>query len=231
MSEEVSILVVDDDACFRSTVGRFARLMEKARPLRVTEAASGGEAAAMLTKGEKPDCVLLDNRMAGGNGVGWLPKLLCLNSRLAIIMVTGEGDEETAVQAMKRGAVDYLPKETLSPATLWRAVTNAIEKSHMRAALDKQRQALLKADRDKVLMSSLVTACHQVGQPATAILAYLELMKKARSVPEISSLVDSCLTAAQALDATLKRLQRTTEYRTVPALSFEDETDLKLIAV
>lgn len=59
------------------------------------------------------DFLLLDNRMPGMNGLEVLDEVTSKESNVPIIMVTGKGDEKTAVEALKKGAYDYIVKDDL----------------------------------------------------------------------------------------------------------------------
>ncbi len=93
------------------------------------------------------DAVLLDFCLPDMTGLEFLEQLQGNDAggTLPVIMLTGQGDEAIAVQAMKRGAHDYLVKTFLKPDTLQLAVRNAIRQSSLQAQLSKtqERQRLI----------------------------------------------------------------------------------------
>jgi len=99
------LLIVDDDEALRPTLGRrFQRL-----GMAVAEATDGEEALAKA--GHAPyDVALLDLHMPGMTGIELLGQLKERWPELEAIMLTGHGSIETAIQAMKQGAYDYLTK-------------------------------------------------------------------------------------------------------------------------
>ncbi len=99
------ILVVDDDADIRRA---FRRNLESGE-LAVVEAASGTEAIRQVAA-ERPDLVVMDIRMGETNGLDTLRKLHELDPKLLIIMMTAYGTTQTAIEAMKLGAYDYVLK-------------------------------------------------------------------------------------------------------------------------
>jgi len=205
------ILLVDDDPNFRQGVIRQFWLMRDSFTVRALEAENGMDGCGLLA--ENPvDCVLLDYRMPGGSGLEWLERFLEVNPELAVVMVTGEGDEQTAVAALHKGAMDYLVKGNFTKEGLERAIINAIDKV-------KMRQALGDAERQRVMLESLGAACHHLGQPATVIRTYLELMQHCEQSEEMQHMVTSCLESADAIADVLHRLQRLSQYRTVPYLT------------
>ncbi len=212
------ILVVDDDGVFRDSMRRILWLVGQSLPIHVQDAASGADALRALTQGHI-DCMLLDHRMPGGSGTEWLAEFLKADSNLAIVMVTGEGDAQTAVAAMKNGAMDYLVKGTITAESLWRTIAHAVEKVAMRLALERQRQMLLTAERQRVMVESLGSVCHHLGQPMTVITTYLALMKRQESDPSLLDMINQCAEAVERVNALLAKLQMVSTYRTEPYLS------------
>lgn len=101
----MNILLIDDDARLRKSV----RLALETMNHRVGEACDGAEAQEILAN-KRFDAALLDLRLAHEGGLDLLPTLLRLAPGMAVIVVTAYATIETAVEAMRRGAFDYLPK-------------------------------------------------------------------------------------------------------------------------
>jgi NtrC-family two-component system response regulator AlgB len=99
------ILLIDDDMKLR----RSLRLTLETMNHRVTEAADGREAQDLLGHGMF-DTALLDLRLGRDQGLELLPALLRLAPGLDVVVITAYATIETAVEAMRRGACDYLPK-------------------------------------------------------------------------------------------------------------------------
>jgi NtrC-family two-component system response regulator AlgB len=103
--EGMDVLVIDDDAGLRRTM----RLTLEALGHKVAEARDGEQALEMLAR--RPAAVaLLDLRLGQQQGLDLLPELLRLAPSLAVVVITAFATIETAVEAMRRGAFDYLPK-------------------------------------------------------------------------------------------------------------------------
>src|SRR5262245_35616614 len=99
------LLIVDDDDQLRQAlVRRFQR-----QGLAVTEAADAEEALAKADH-SRWDVALLDLHLPGMNGIELLDKLKALQPELEALILTAQGSIETAIQALKRGAYDYLTK-------------------------------------------------------------------------------------------------------------------------
>jgi FixJ family two-component response regulator len=229
------ILIVDDDVRFRSSIERLLRSVDiHGESCQVAEADSGNAAREHLLAHET-DCVLIDNCMPGGNGVDWIERLLEAQPTTALVMMTGNGDEETAVAAMKCGAMDYLVKGNIKPAALQRAIGNAVEKRRLRNAVEHQRCELLDAERQRVMFESLGAACHHLGQPVTVLSAYLQLMQLQEKDPKLLEMVNSSLKSVQAISDVLDRLRNVNAYRTEPYLSASDicpeRSDERILAI
>ena len=123
---KVDLLLVDDDAEFRGTVAR--RCLR--RGFQVQEATSGEEALG-LTERRQFDVAVLDMVMPGLSGLQLLEKLKGANPECEVIMLTGQGTIETAVQAMKLGAIDFLSKP-FPLAELEVLIENAYETGQLR---------------------------------------------------------------------------------------------------
>ncbi|MGO8688476.1 MAG: sigma-54-dependent transcriptional regulator [Thermoguttaceae bacterium] len=101
----MNILVIDDDASLRRTLRTSLEVMGH----QPAEARNGAQALELL--GRRPfDMALLDLRLAEEHGLDLLPRLLVLAPGLHVVVVTAYATIETAVEAMRRGAFDYLPK-------------------------------------------------------------------------------------------------------------------------
>jgi DNA-binding NtrC family response regulator len=103
--KKIDLLLVDDDADFRETVAR--RFMR--RGFQVQEA-THGEQALQLAALRQFDVVVLDMVMPGISGIQVLEQLKLTHPECEVILLTGQGTIETAVQAMKLGAYDFLTK-------------------------------------------------------------------------------------------------------------------------
>ena len=100
-----TLLIVDDDNPLRN---RLARAMEK-KGFKVTQAESvkGGINEA---KNSPPAFAVIDLRLGDGNGLEVVKEIRKLKNDSKVIMLTGYGNIPTAVEAVKAGAIDYIPK-------------------------------------------------------------------------------------------------------------------------
>ncbi len=134
------VLVVDDDP----DINRLLRTRLSARGYTVVGAANGEEALSHMQM-EPPDLVFLDISMPGMSGLEVLDCIRAESLDLAVIMTTAFGSEQVAIDALRRGADDYLrkPFETSEfKAVLERTVTR-LELRRQNAALRRQLEAEL----------------------------------------------------------------------------------------
>lgn len=104
-SSQARILIIDDDAEIRYSLNRV--LSSRGYP--VTEASSG-EQGIGLVKQESFQVIFLDNRMEGMSGIESLQHLRALSADSMMILMTAFGTTQTAIEAMKYGAFDYIIK-------------------------------------------------------------------------------------------------------------------------
>jgi two-component system, sensor histidine kinase and response regulator len=173
MEETLKILIVDDDQVDRMMVRRA--LARAGMPVKLEEACDG---ETMLTALESQtfDCIFLDYQLPGQDGLALLQQLRHAGIRIPIIMLTGQGDEQIAVELMKAGASDYLAKTTVSPERLEQVLRNAIRlyTAEKEATLAKQqREQLLRQREDFV---SRLT--HDLRTPLVAADRMLHLLQE-----------------------------------------------------
>ncbi len=108
---QVNILLVDDDESF---ITFFATVLRDEYKHRIVLAKSGEEALDILRNGRSFfDLIFLDYFMPGMTGIDVLRTLGELRNETPVIVLTGAGNEEIAVEAMKLGAYDYMRKEQM----------------------------------------------------------------------------------------------------------------------
>jgi nitrogen regulation protein NR(I) len=131
-SKPPTILVIDDDAEVRYSLGRVL----SSKKYQVVEAASGELGVAAVKKGPHPDLIFLDIRMSGMSGIEALQHIRSVNPKQMVVLMTAFGTAQTAIEAMKYGAFDYIMKP-FEPARVLTIAENAL-KAHadMRAVVD-----------------------------------------------------------------------------------------------
>ena len=140
---QFNVLLVDDSPEDRAT---YERLITRVSPDEVytfTAAETVADALALCQQTQF-DCVLLDYLLPDGEGLNLLAALRKPEEPmlLAVIVLTGQGDETVAVRAMKSGAQDYLAKNRLTSESLHRAMHHAMETVALLRKIEEQRTEL-----------------------------------------------------------------------------------------
>jgi two-component system nitrogen regulation response regulator GlnG len=127
-----TILVIDDDSEIRYSLTRVL----SSKSYQVSEAPSGEQGIALVKKGPAPDLIFLDIRMGGMSGIETLQHIRSINPGQMVVLMTAFGTAQTAIEAMKYGAFDYIMKP-FDPAKVLAIAANAL-KAHadLRAAGD-----------------------------------------------------------------------------------------------
>ena len=124
-TEPVRVLIVDDSpediAIVRRLLAQYQRM-----DFQVLSAHSTSQGLERLNN-EGADLVLLDYSMPGEDGVSFLRRLSTAVDHPPVILLTGRGDERTAVEAIRSGASDYLAKDAASPSSLGDALQRALQ--------------------------------------------------------------------------------------------------------
>src|SRR5512140_2947442 len=139
MTPSGRILIVDDEANLRHTV---ARVLQKAG-FEVTTAASGREGLTLLAQ-QVFDLVYMDIRMPDMNGLETLQAISANHPKLPVILFTGQPDLNSAVSALRQGALDYLQKPLKPELIIERAkkILSNLERERRKKEILAQIEAL-----------------------------------------------------------------------------------------
>lgn len=189
--------IVDDEEAVRNSLAFL--LSGAGFAVRVHESATAFLAIApQITNG----CLITDLRMPDMDGVELLRRLRDADALLPAIVITGHGDVQMAVEAMKSGAIDFIEKpfsDDVIIESISRAASRAAERVQSGAALDivKQRVASL-SDRERQVLKGVVagqankTIAFELGiSPRTVEVYRAGLMGKmqAKSLPELVRMI------------------------------------------
>jgi len=154
-SPAATVFVVDDDVSFLRSVSRFLQLSG----FRVAVHKSAAEFLAMV-KPDSSGCVITDLVMPGMDGMALQEALQKSGSPLPVLFLTGHGDIPVTVQAMRRGAEDFLTKHTPKHellAAVNRALARGEQNRAERARLLALRQRFdLLTDREREVLRHVV---------------------------------------------------------------------------
>ena len=179
----LNILIADDDEGDRKQVRRA--LKQAGLSCECVEAASIEQALAACDK-RAFDCTIVDYRMPGHDGLHGITALHKRLPYMAIIMVTGQGDEAIATEAMKRGAADYIGKMHINAASIRRSIESALEKTTLRRRVAQQREEL------ENFASVLV---HDLSSPIASMQLFARVIEEElrEEAPDRNEIADHCL--------------------------------------
>lgn len=153
------VFVIDDDESVRKSL---KRLLDSAR--HETEVFKSALEFLSRSPHPGPSCVIVDVQMPGLNGIDFQNVLIENNREEQLIFITGHGDIPMCAQAMKAGAVDFLPKP-FKTKELLRSVDRALTRSA------EQRRRASEKDRARALLDRLTPREYEVMQlVATGLL-------------------------------------------------------------
>lgn len=164
-TREPLVLIIDDDAEIRYSLHRVLT----ARNYRATTASSGREGIE-LAKSEGPEVIFLDNRMEGLSGIETLQHLRTASPQSMVILMTAFGTTQTAIEAMKFGAFDYIIKPFDIQKVL--GLTEGAVRAHRDLSSQSQYSPLLNSDDYKEgivgVSEAMQTVFKTIGQVATS---------------------------------------------------------------
>ena len=190
-----NILIIDDSAEDRESVKHY--LSERSDPAYVVYEAENGEQGLEQCRLHAIDCILLDYHLPDVNGVDFLSRLhQQFGSAVpAVVMLTGQGNESLAVQAIKAGAQDYLVKG-VSLHRVGQALPAAIESTRLRRVVDAQRREVMQLSEERAALVAkleerteqlvdadrrkdefLATLAHELRNPLAPIRTSMHVLK------------------------------------------------------
>ena len=169
----MDFLVIDDDKTFRDATG----LLIDAEG-HYAESASSGTVGLELLKEEKFDAVLLDLNLGPEKGLDVLDKILKARPNLPVIIFTAQGSVKNAVEAMRRGAVDFLEKPfsreqfhlVLARVRRFHELSQSIERLQREVKESNAQSPELLLDSTTPLMSELMETLLRAAKTAASIL-------------------------------------------------------------
>ncbi len=160
------VAVEDNPADFGILRRRLQKVSElQCQIIHCTNAAAAQEVLAH----DQVDCLFLDYHLGSRTGLDVLTDIRASGNDVPVITLTGQGNEAVAVEAMKRGAQDYLVKADLTPEALHLAISNAIEKVTLTRKL---------AETQEELKQFASTAAHDLKAPLRRVRQFCQRLQE-----------------------------------------------------
>ena len=156
--EETKILIIDDDTTMLDSCCQVF-----AKEGYDTLTAENGDEGLGKVRQEKPDLVLVDLKMPGKSGIDVLTELKKMDPNCVAIVITGYGTIESAVEAMKVGAYDFLPKP-FTPDELRFMVRRGLERRHFII----QNESLMH-EKEMMRNNFISMVSHELRSPLAAV--------------------------------------------------------------
>jgi signal transduction histidine kinase len=182
MTRPFRLLIIDDDLIDRQSYLRFLT-GDQTNSYIVIEASSALEGAQLLAEGPY-DCVVLDYRLPGTDGLSLLQSFrdnAGMTPPSPVVMMTGQGNESIAVEAMKLGIADYLVKDGLTAEAFRRAIKNAVCRWRLHVAVAEKSRRLENANtelkqRAEEMQRLYHVVSHELKTPLTAVREFIALV-------------------------------------------------------
>jgi len=149
---QASVLIVDDEPSVRQTLSEWMRK----KNFHVFEAEGGRQAMEMIQR-DDPDIVISDVVMPGMNGIQLLKEAKAVKADTPFLMISGYPSRSTAVDIMKYGASDYLPKP-FTPEELVNRVSRTLRLKALCKPLDPARGIILGAVISTIMWMLIIGA-------------------------------------------------------------------------
>ena len=164
------ILIIEDEESIRRVLSKI--LVQSDPDHEIIEARDGIEGIRMINEDDTIDLIFCDIKMPKKDGTEVLQAIGDRTDELPVIMISGHGDLETAVECMRLGAFDYLPK----PPDLNRLLTtakNGLERKKIKAENKRLKKRLVKSDQmigDSTALNAIRSMIEKVADTTARVL-------------------------------------------------------------
>lgn len=178
------VLVIDDEEVIRDSC---AQALEKEG--HIVRCAENGDSGLKLFKQFHPDLVLIDLKMPGMSGMEVLEEIDSSDPNVVKIVITGFATVSSAVDAMKQGAYDFIPKP-FTPDEIRLIVARGLERR--RLLLESEA---LRIEQERIRRNMISLVSHELRSPLAATVQYLEVILggyAGKISSEANNMIDRC---------------------------------------
>jgi two-component system sensor histidine kinase/response regulator len=167
VSQKATILVIDDEEAMRDSCRQV--LIKDGY---MTETAENGHSGLRKIREVKPDLVLIDLKMPGMGGMELLEKIGQIDPDIISIVITGYATIESAVEAMKLNAYDFLSKP-FTPDQLRIVIERGLERRRLAA-----ESARLRREKEMMRENFITLVSHQLRSPLVSVKQYFGVIRE-----------------------------------------------------
>jgi two-component system sensor histidine kinase/response regulator len=165
--QKATILVIDDEEAMRDSCSQVLN-----KDGYMTETAEDGHSGLRKIREVKPDLVLIDLKMPGMGGMELLEKIGQIDPDIVSIVITGYATIESAVEAMKLNAYDFLPKP-FTPDQLRIVIERGLERRRLAAESERLRR-----EKEMMRENFITLVSHQLRSPLTSVKQYFGVIRE-----------------------------------------------------
>jgi two-component system sensor histidine kinase/response regulator len=214
MSQKATILVIDDEEAMRDSCSQVLN-----KDGYMTETAEDGHSGLRKIKEVKPDLVLIDLKMPGMGGMELLEKIGQIDPDIISVVITGYATIESAVEAMKLNAYDFLSKP-FTPDQLRIVIGRGMERRRLAA-----ESARLRQEKEMMRENFITLVSHQLRSPLTSVKLYFSVIREGFAGDVTDKQKEIIRKAGDYIDSLLKLINDWLDMSRVEAGRIRDKSE------
>jgi two-component system sensor histidine kinase/response regulator len=218
--QKATILVIDDEEAMRYSCSQVLN-----KDGYVTETADDGYSGLRKIKEVKPDLVLIDLKMPGMGGMELLEKIGQIDPDIISVVITGYATIESAVEAMKLNAYDFLPKP-FTPDQLRIVIGRGLERRRLAT-----ESARLRREKEMMRENFITLVSHQLRSPLTSVKQYFGVIREGFAGDVTEKQKEIIRKAGDYIDSLLKLINDWLDVSRVEAGRIRDKSEPVSLAV
>jgi two-component system sensor histidine kinase/response regulator len=212
--QKATILVIDDEEAMRDSCSQVLN-----KDGYVTETAEDGRSGLRKVRELKPDLVLIDLKMPGMGGMELLEKIGRIDPDIISVVITGYATIESAVEAMKLNAYDFLPKP-FTPDQLRIVIGRGLERRRLAA-----ESARLRREKEMMRENFITLVSHQLRSPLTSVKQYFGVIREGFAGDVTEKQKEIIRKAGDYIDSLLKLINDWLDISRVEAGRIRDKSE------